>query len=109
MPNKITVDWNSQWMEWEDLTASLSALMEYENAPETQITLAVKGKPTLAALKAMLEAAQGSGAQCKLKLVATFDDSKQLRLFGPEAVEALATITEIDDFLKGKSDEEAEY
>ena len=68
MPNKITVDWNSQGMEWEDLTASLSALMEYENAPETQISLAVKGKPTLAALKTMLEAAQGSGAECKLKV-----------------------------------------
>ena len=109
MPNKITVDWNSQGMEWEDLTASLSALMEYENAPVTQISLAVKGKPTLAALKTMLEAAQGSGAECKMKLVATFDDSKQLRLFGPEAADALATVTEIDDFLKGKSEDKPEY
>ena len=86
MPNKIPTGIRRVMFLWEQLTSELCRLlMEYENAPETQISLAVKGKPTLAALKTMLEAAQGSGAECKLKLVATFDDSKQLRLFGPEA------------------------
>lgn len=102
MANQITVKWDSQFMPWDDLAASLSAIEEYRPIPDVKVSLAIKGYIDQEDLKRIVrQVEQAEGAECKVSITAVWPAGKQLRLFGPGDPAGREAVTAAEDILKG--------
>ena len=103
MSNDLRVRWKSG-MSREDFQASFEAAHNFPNLDAITVSVGIKGELSEGDLAEILRIADRSEAKVAVTLTATFEEGKQLRLFGPADVvggEMYDRVqTEIDDILE---------